>query len=64
MDAAIHVQPCEISLDAATCKLCGARIYPTTLLESHLTRHHLKRRQFKAELKKLRFIMSRMRDIK
>jgi hypothetical protein len=63
MDAAIRVQPSGVSLDAAIRKLCGGRMYPATILQSHPTRHYLKQRWFKAELKKLRDTMSRMRDI-
>ena len=51
------------TLEAAKCKECGAKIYPRSLLETHLMRHERRHRWFMTELKKLRFTMVRMRDI-
>ena len=57
-----------ISLDrtrlrAIRCEKCGAKIYPRSLLEQHLTRHRRRQRWFNAEIKKLRHTFSHMRDI-
>jgi len=51
------------SLRAVKCDKCGAKMYPKSLLEPHLTRHRRRHRWFKNELKKLQFVFSRMRDI-
>jgi uncharacterized OB-fold protein len=53
----------ERNLRAAKCQKCGAKVYPTSLLESHLTRHRRRQRWFNAELKKLQYTFSHMRDI-
>lgn len=50
-------------LRAAKCEKCGAKIYPKTLLEPHLTRHRRRQRWFNTELRKLQYTFSRMRDI-
>jgi hypothetical protein len=50
-------------LRAARCEKCGAKIYPRSLLDGHLTRHRIRQRWFTAELRKLQFTFSRMRDI-
>ena len=57
-----------ISLDrqkfsAAQCSKCGAKMYPKTLLEPHLTRHRRRQRWVNAELKKLQYTFAHMRDI-
>jgi uncharacterized OB-fold protein len=57
-----------ISLDrtdfrAARCEKCGAKLYPQSLLEPHLTRHRRRKRWFNAELRKLQYTFSHMRDI-
>jgi hypothetical protein len=57
-----------ISLDRTTfravkCDKCGAKMYPQSLLEPHLTRHRRRHRWFKSEMKKLQFTFSHMRDI-
>lgn len=57
-----------ISLDrtvlrAAKCAKCGAKFYPQSLLEPHLSRHRRRQRWFNAEIRKLQFTFSHMRDI-
>jgi uncharacterized OB-fold protein len=57
-----------ISLDrtdlrAAKCDKCGAKLYPQSLLEPHLSRHRRRKRWFNAELRKLQYTFSHMRDI-
>ena len=49
-------------LRAAKCEKCGAKIFPTTLLEPHLTRHRRRQRWFNAELRKLQYTFAHMRD--
>jgi hypothetical protein len=51
------------SLLAAKCEKCGAKIYPRSFLEPHLTRHQRRQRWFIKELKKLQYTMAHMRDI-
>lgn len=51
------------NLQAARCEKCGAKIYPRSLLEPHLFRHRVRKRWFNAELRKLQFTFSHMRDI-
>jgi hypothetical protein len=48
---------------AATCKSCGAKMYPKSLLKPHLNRHQRRQRWFMTELSKLQDTFSRMRDI-
>jgi uncharacterized OB-fold protein len=48
-------------LPAAKCEKCGAKIFPTTLLEPHLTRHRRRQRWFNAELRKLQYTFAHMR---
>ncbi len=36
----------NIVLEAAICKECGARIYPTSAIKSHLDYHERKRQEF------------------
>jgi uncharacterized OB-fold protein len=50
-------------LQAAKCEKCGAKIYPTSLLEPHLSRHRRRKRWFNTELRKLQYTFSHMRDI-
>ena len=42
---------------------CGAKMYPTSLLKPHLTRHRRRQRWFNAEMRKLQYTFSHMRDI-
>jgi hypothetical protein len=46
---------------AAICYRCGAKMYPTELLEAHLDRHQLKDLYIEGELRKLQYAMGRMR---
>lgn len=50
-------------LRAVQCEQCGAKMYPTTLLEIHRTRHLFRERRLHNEIKKLQHTFSRMRDI-
>jgi hypothetical protein len=50
------------SLPAAKCNKCGAKMYPRSLLQPHLTRHQRRQRWFIKELKKLQQTMAHMRD--
>jgi uncharacterized OB-fold protein len=52
----------QTNLDAAKCEKCGAKIYPQSLLDEHLSRHRRRKRWFNAELRKLQFTFSHMRD--
>ena len=51
------------TLPAAKCEECGAKMYPRSLLQPHLTRHQRRQRWFMKELRKLQYTMARMRDI-
>lgn len=51
------------TLPAATCEKCGAKMYPSSLLQPHLTRHQRRQRWFMRELRKLQYTMAHMRDI-
>ncbi len=51
------------ALPAAKCEECGAKIYPRSLLQPHLTRHQRRQRWFMKELRKLQYTMARMRDM-
>jgi hypothetical protein len=42
---------------------CGAKMYPKSLLEPHLTRHRSRQRWLNSEIKKLRHTFTHMRDI-
>jgi hypothetical protein len=53
----------RIDFRAAKCEKCGAKIYPSSLLEPHLTRHRRRQRWFNAEMRKLQHTFSHMRDI-
>jgi uncharacterized OB-fold protein len=48
---------------AVKCDKCGAKMYPKSLLEPHLTRHRRRQRWVNAELRKLQYTFSHMRDI-
>jgi hypothetical protein len=50
-------------LRAAKCEKCGAKMYPLSMLESHLSRHRRRQRWFNAEVRKLRYTFAHMRDI-
>ena len=68
MQSASAQQTKIISLDrndlhAAKCDKCGAKLYPQSLLEPHLSRHRRRKRWFNAELRKLQYTFSHMRDI-
>lgn len=51
------------ALPAAKCEECGAKIYPGSLLQPHITRHQRRQRWFVNELKKLQYTMAHMRDL-
>jgi uncharacterized OB-fold protein len=68
MVATSHNASKIISLDrnrlhAVSCEKCGAKMYPRSLLEQHLSRHRRRQRWFNAEMRKLRHTFSHMRDI-
>ena len=68
MEPVSHNNSNIISIDrtelrAAKCDKCGAKIYPTSLLEPHLTRHRRRQRWFNAEIRKLQYTFSHMRNI-
>jgi uncharacterized OB-fold protein len=68
MEPALIKKSNVISLDrhdfrAVKCEKCGAKMYPKTLLEPHLTRHRRRQRWVNAELKKLQYTFAHMRDI-
>jgi len=48
---------------AAKCEKCGAKMYPSSLLEPHLHRHQRRHDWFMTELKKLQYTMAHMRDL-
>ena len=51
------------NLRAVRCEKCGAKMYPMSLLKPHLTRHRRRQRWFNAEMRKLQYTFSHMRDI-
>lgn len=53
----------QINLRAATCEKCGAKMYPQSLLELHLSRHRRRQRWLNTEIRKLRYTFTHMRDI-
>jgi len=68
MKAVATLESKVISLDrqnfrAAKCDKCGAKMYPQSLLEPHLTRHRRRQRWVNAELRKLQHTFAHMRDI-
>ena len=67
MQIALRNDPKVISIArmrfrAARCAKCGAKMYPTSLLKPHLTRHRKREHWLKLELSKLRQTMTHMRD--
>jgi uncharacterized OB-fold protein len=48
-------------LHAAKCAECGAKMYPSSLLKPHLTRHRLQQESLVTELRKLQDTIERMR---
>ncbi|HKY07289.1 MAG TPA: hypothetical protein VJQ55_03570 [Candidatus Binatia bacterium] len=68
MDTESKISSKVISIDrnvlrAVKCEECGAKMYPQSMLESHLLRHRRRQRWFNAEIRKLRHTFSHMRDI-
>ena len=53
----------RVNLRAAKCEKCGAKMYPQSLLDLHMSRHRQRQRWFNTEVKKLRYTFSHMRDI-
>ena len=51
------------ALPATTCEECGAKIYPHSLLQPHMTRHQRRQRWYVKELRKLQHTMAHMRDL-
>lgn len=47
---------------AVKCEICGAKMFPKSLLDIHLTKHRRHRRWLNGELRKLQDTFSRMRD--
>jgi hypothetical protein len=47
---------------AVKCEICGAKMFPKSLLDIHLTNHSRHRRWLNGELRKLQDTFSRMRD--
>ncbi len=67
MQTALGNDPKVISIDrmrfrSVKCGKCGAKMYPTSLLKSHLTRHRRREHWLNLELSKLRHVMNRMRE--
>ena len=52
----------KTTLRAARCEECGAKMYPQSMLESHLSRHRRRQRWFNAEIRRLRQTFSQMRE--
>lgn len=48
---------------AVSCDQCGAKMYPKSLLQPHLTNHRRHQRWLNGELRKLQFTFARMREI-
>ena len=48
---------------AVKCEKCGAKMYPKSLLQPHLSNHRRHQRWLNGELRKLQDTFSRMRDI-
>lgn len=48
---------------AVTCEKCGAKMFPQSLLQPHLSNHRRRQRWVNSELRKLQDTFSRMRDI-
>ncbi len=49
------------NLHAAKCAECGAKMYPSSLLKPHLTRHRLQQESLVTELRKLQHAIEHMR---
>jgi hypothetical protein len=67
MQTALRNDPKVISIArmrfrAVKCGKCGAKMFPTSLLKPHLTRHRRREHWLKLELSKLRQTMTHMRD--
>ena len=50
------------TFQAVKCEKCGAKMYPRSLLQPHLTRHQRRQQWFMKELRRLQYTMARMRD--
>ncbi len=48
---------------AIQCNICGAKMFPESLLQAHLSNHRQHQRWLNGELRKLQDTFSRMRDI-
>jgi len=48
---------------AVKCEQCGAKMYPKSLLQPHMSNHRRHQRWLNSELRKLQDTFSRMRDI-
>jgi hypothetical protein len=67
METGLSNNPKVISIDsmrfrAVKCGKCGAKMYPTSLLRPHLTRHRRREHWLNSELSKLRLVMNHMRE--
>jgi len=67
MQTVLRDNPKVISIDrmrfrAVRCAKCGAKMYPTSLLKPHLTRHRRREHWLNSELGKLRYVMNHMRE--
>ncbi len=67
MQTALRNDPKVISIErmrfrAVKCGKCGAKMFPTSLLKPHLTRHRRREHWLKLELSKLRQTMTHMRN--
>ena len=67
MQTALGNNPKVISIHsmrfrAVKCGKCGAKMYPTSLLKPHLTRHRRREQWLNLELSKLRHFMNHMRE--
>jgi hypothetical protein len=51
------------TLPAVKCGECGAKIYPSSFLQLHITRHQRRQQWFVKELRKLQYTMAHMRDL-
>ena len=51
------------TLPAVQCAECGAKIYPSSFLQQHITRHQRRQQWFVKELRKLQYTMAHMRDL-
>jgi len=67
MQAVLRDDPKAISIErtrfrAVQCGKCGAKMFPTSMLKPHLTRHRRREHRLNIELSKLRRIMNHMRE--